>query len=185
MGRVLRAVVATAAAALMFGIGLRTEIRHHAKYGHWIGYGWHGDVISEVAENGEVPPGVHYVQRAVIINFTLLPRMVEACVEPNDVRPHEIPVYPFRIERLNKAGGGWEAWMPSRLPACVNLPIKSKVIWPLTSYSSVRAPVAAIAWFRKGDWIRFVGLSKVDKPDESWREAVSLPFQLQEERLKD
>jgi len=188
MTRVLRTaigVVVNAAVALMLGIGLLVEITHHAKYGHWIGYGWHGDVMSELAEDREVPPGVHYIQRAVILNFTPLPRLVEACIEPNDVRPHEIPVYPFRIEKLNNTDKQWVAWMPSRLPACLNLPVKSKIIWPVNSYSSMRVPVAAIAWFRKGDWIRFVGMSKVDKPDQLKREIISVPFQLQEERLKN
>ena len=184
MASVVRAVVATlipTAAVFIIGAGMRSELQHHARYGHWMSYGWHGDVISEIADSGEVVPGVVHVQRANITNFTLLPGFVEACM--NDVKPHEIPVYPFRIERLDKAGEKWETWPLSRLRMCLSLAIKTKTIWPLQSYSSVPVSVAAITWFHKGDWIRFVALSKCDKPAESHREFISLPFQLTEERL--
>ena len=183
MANGVRAVVAIlipAAAVFIIGAGMG-EVQHHARYGHWMSYGWHGDVISEAADGDDVVPGVAHVQRANITNFTLLPGFVEACI--NGVRPYEIPVYPFRIERLDKAGMKWETWPLSRLLKCLNLPIRTKIIWPLQSYSSVPVSVAAITWFHKGDWIRFVALSKCDKPAESHREFISLPFQLTEERL--
>jgi hypothetical protein len=59
----------------------------------------HGDVISEVGDTSLAEIGVKHVQRAKFINFTLLPRLVEVCVAPSD----EIPMYPFRIDRLDKA----------------------------------------------------------------------------------
>jgi hypothetical protein len=186
MAKVLRAAaiaVIPAAVVLIIGAGLRAELRHHAQYGHWISYGWHGDVISEIPDSGRIVPGVLHTQKAVMTNFTLLPTVVEACIAPNDVQPHEIPVFPFRLEKLNRSGKTWETWPPSRRPTCLNLPIRAKVVWPLKSYSSIQVPVAAIAWFRKGDWIRFVGLSKCDKPDESHREFISRPFQLTEGQI--
>jgi hypothetical protein len=121
-----RTAVAVVLTVLLFVIaaGAQTEIRHHAQFGHWMRYGWHGDVISEASGLGTVVPGVEHVQKAVMTNFTLLPSVIEACIEPNDVKPHEIPVFPFRIEKLDHKGQTWQTLPPSRLPMCLNLPIR-------------------------------------------------------------
>lgn len=167
---------------LLAGSVAAVEFRHHSQFGHWIGIGWHVDVISERANYQTFVPGVQHVLSARILNFTPLPNLVEACIEPNDVKPHEIPVYPFRIEKFDSSSGKWEVWPLFHRPLCLNLPIRSKWIWPLESYSTIAAPVAASDWFHKGDWIRFVALSKCDKPTEFQREVASPPFQLTEAR---
>ena len=183
-----RAQVATATAIyaavlLTISPGIVADLRHHSQYGDWMSYGWHFDVISQVAEGGIVVPGVQHTQRAVVTNFTILPHFVEACIAPNvGSGPHEIPIFPFRIERLAKTGT-WQTWPPSQWPTCLNLPIRRKIIWPLKSYSSQQGALAAVTWFHKGDWIRFVGLSKCDKPTEPHEEFVSQPFQLTGERI--
>jgi hypothetical protein len=134
------------------------------------------------AANGVAVPGLRTLQWAKVTNFTLVPGSVEACIVPNDVKPHEIRVFPYRIEKLDIATGEWVSWPLSLMPTCLNLPIEPKTIWPFRSYSTESGAIAALDWFRKGDWIRFVASSKCDKPTEIHHEFISPPFQLTEER---
>jgi hypothetical protein len=144
VGMVGAALVTIAIAFL--GAGLTIDIRHHAEHGHWIPYGWHGDVITEVGDANLAEIGGKHVQRAEFINFTLLPRLVEICVAPSG----EIPTYPFRIDRLDQVTHRWETW-PS-LTWCVQAPVRSRIIWPLQSYGSEPGPIAAVSCARSGYW---------------------------------
>jgi hypothetical protein len=116
----------------------RAEKAHYATYGHFISYGWHVDVgtvdvdpLSAVPHpdpnGGIVVPAEGQWTRAV--NFTLLPGVVEACMSGN------IPVYPLRIEKLDRGTGKWTVWPPCEKRICT-FPIRSRVMWPLQSFDT-------------------------------------------------
>ena len=81
LGLVLRLSVA----AVLIGT-IAIQGRHHFKYGHWIGYGWHVDVVSDPAPR--TYSGISStVPFARIRNFTLFPAAVEFCLAVDDVAP--------------------------------------------------------------------------------------------------
>ena len=157
----------------------RAQKIHHAMYGHFIPYGWHVDVGTVVVDplaaiphpdskGGIVVPAEGQWTR--VVNFTLLPGVVEACMSGNT------PVFHLKTEQLDRGTGKWTLWPPSEKRMCT-FPIKSKVIWPLQFFDTYPTPVAKIVWFERGDWIRIVGLAKWSLA-EVGREFVSPPFQI-------
>jgi hypothetical protein len=160
---------------------VKAEKAHFAARGHYIAYGWHVDVETVTpapgtedirpspSERGIVVPIEG--QRATILNFTLIPGTVEACMSG-------VPVYPERIERRDAVTGEWTPYTPSTQKMCLNLPIRTKVIWPLQWFQTMPIPISKLGWFQSGDWVRIVALSKCDKPTEGRREFASPPFRL-------
>jgi hypothetical protein len=155
---------------------VKTEKTHFAAHGHYIEYGRHVDVDTVTPEPGDVPrlaeQGIVVPaegQRATILNFTLLPGIVEACMSG-------IPVNPERIERRDEVTGKWIPFPPST-QKCLNLPIRSRVIWPLQWFRTLPVPLSKTRWFQAGNWVRIVAISKCD-PSEAHREFASPPFQL-------
>ena len=161
--------------ALLVVCTATVEAHHRIKYGHWVGYGWHVDLASEKVTSGI--PGVERFWYAVVTNFTLLPGSVEACLEPNDVQPHEVPFYPFRIQVSNTATGDWRTVSPDLRLNCGADRMARQTIWPMRSFATDPISPAQTGGFRQGDWVRFVVYFTFDDRPGKRRVLASPPFQ--------
>ena len=172
-------------AVVSFQAATKVRKAHFAAHGHFVPYGWHVDVGTVVVDPQFAVPRIGPKGIAVpsegqwtgVLNFTVLPGLLEACMNG------DFPVFPQRLEKLDQATGKWIAFSPSEGPMCLNLPIKTKIIWPLQSFKTVPIPLAKLNWVHKDDWVRIVVLSKCDKPTESHREFVSPAFQVAESQV--
>lgn len=81
--RRLGIVLRLAVAAVLIGT-VAIQVQHNLKYGHWIGYGWHVDVVSDPRSFGGVS---RTAQFARIRNFTFFPATVEFCLAVDDIAP--------------------------------------------------------------------------------------------------
>ena len=164
------------------------EKRHFSIYGHLVPYGWHVDVGTVIPDpqfttprpdlksGGIVVPAEG--QWARILNFTMIPVFVEACMSGKTL------VFPLVVEKLDPATGKWAVAPPYRGQTCLNSPIRTKLIWPLESFRTMPVPIAkASFWFKKGDWVRIVALSRCNKPLGAQRKFISPPFQLAEDSM--
>jgi hypothetical protein len=164
------------------------EKKHFSTYGHLVPYGWHVDVGTiipdpqfttprpDLKSGGIIVPAEG--QWAKILNFTMVPVLVEACMSGNTL------VFPLVVEKLDPANGTWTVAPPYRGQTCLNLPIRTKLIWPLESFNTMPVPIAkASFWFKKGDWVRIVALSRCNKPLGEQRKFISPPFQLTEDLM--
>ena len=168
---------------------VKTEKQHFANYGHYVSYGWHVDVGTVTPDpqfaapyldpngGGIIVPAEGQWTR--ILNFTVFPALVEACMNG------KTPVFPLLLEKLDPATQEWTVVPPYQGQTCLNLPIRTNVIWPLESFNTMPVPIARLSvWFHKGDWVRIVALSKCNGPLEAQREFRSPPFQITEENLR-
>jgi hypothetical protein len=172
-----RAVLIVVAALVVVLVGgtATIEVRHRTVYGHWFGYGWHVDVLTDKAEHGR--PGFEHVHYAAVTNFSLLPGYIEGCV-PNDPRSHQIPVASSRIETQERSG--WKTVSPGWPQECADGRIVRRRLWPLVSFYT-EPTFLAYGDRNKGDWVRIVALSSFDNSPGSRGEFVSMPFQITEE----
>jgi hypothetical protein len=175
--------------AIVIAVGsiVAIEKRHFSTHGHLVPYGWHVDIGTVIADpqftTPRPDPGGGLVvpaegQWAKILNFTMFPVLVEACMNG------KTPVFPLVLEKLDPGTKKWTVVPPYQGQTCFNLPIRTKLIWPLESFNTMPLPIARLGfWFQKGDWVRIVALSKCNKPLEAQRKFISPPFQLTEERI--
>jgi len=168
-------IVVVIMGVLLLGSTAAIEYHHHSAYGHWIAYGWHVDLVS-TKESSNIP-GVEHVWHAVVTNMTVLPGSMEACMIPNDVQPHEIPFYPFRIERRGAASGAWRIVRPELTLECETSKTQRRIIWPFRSFTTETITPAATGGFQVRDWVRFVIYSSFDNHPGKRRVFVSPPFQ--------
>jgi len=159
-----RAIVATAT-LLIAGIAT-VEWRHHSMYGHWLGYGWHIDVLADHV--GDTP--VRYLG---ISNFGLLPASIEACIPRND-RGRSAPVALSRLQTQEKTG--WQPQETDQPGTCSNARQVRLTIWPLMSFYT--KPMFFGYGRRRGELVRIVASSSVD---ERGRRFVSMPFPIPED----
>jgi hypothetical protein len=169
-----RIAIAALVALLLVGIAT-VEVHHRTMHGHWIAYGWHVDLASERV-NSDIP-GVERRWYAVVTNFALLPSSVDACMIPNDVQPHELPFYPFRIQVSTTATGRWRTVRPDLRLDCEPDRVERRTIWPLRSFATERISPAETGGFRERDWVRFAVYTTFDNRPGKRRVLVSLPFQ--------
>lgn len=163
--------ILAAAVAVLIGSIVFIEVRHHSMYGHWFGYGWHVDVLSDQLE--DPLPGIHHALYVGVTNFGLLPGSVEGCI-PKDPRGRQIPVSAHHIETQEKSG--WEIVHDGWPFRCNDGRIVRRTVWPLMSFYTV--PTFAAYVGRKGDWVRLVAESSFGTLHG--REFASMPFQLSE-----
>lgn len=166
-----------AISVLIFMAVLAVEARHYAAYRHWLGYGWHVDLLSERTEYRM--PGIEHVQYVKVTNLSLLPGSIELCVIPQDVQPHALPVSLHRVQVLDRATGQWRILRPELSLECTDGQVISKRLWPLMSFYTEPTFVAEAG--RKGDWVRLTAYSAFDSHADAQRAFVSPAFQLDEE----
>ena len=96
---------------------------------------------------------------------------------PNDVKPYQIPFFPFRIQASETATGNWRTERPELLLECEESRTKLYRLWPLMSFRTEATDIDLMAGFRKGGWLRFIVFSSFDNRPGNREAFVSPPFQ--------
>jgi hypothetical protein len=151
---------------------LWVEAAHYAKHRHWIGYGWHVDVISVSADPGN--PGSRLLW-ARIQNLTFSARAVELCVLPSDISTPQAGVSPlFDVQKRSGATGIWERVFPNTQVECPAQTV-SRTIVPLGSYDT-QAAAFAVDGFKTGDYVRFAIIRSAGLVNDTPPTLLSSPF---------
>jgi hypothetical protein len=170
----VRTAVAIIAAVLIADTAT-VEVQHRIRHGHWVAYGWHVDLATEkVTADGS---GVERRWYAVVTSFSLLPGSVDACIIPNDVRPHRIPFYPFRVQVWNTSRGQWQTVRPELRLECKPEAVERQVIWPTRSIETEKINPAETGGIRERDFVRVVAYSTFDNRPGQRLLSTSRPFQ--------
>lgn len=123
------------------------QVAHYAEHRHWIGYGWHVDVVAGT-ENSEA------VLWAKVSNVTFSPKSVRVCLLPNDISTPHVATSPlFDIERFNETTATWERAYPETRVECPAQAV-SRTAQPLVSFDTRKAPIA-VEGFKTTDRLRF------------------------------
>ena len=164
---------------LLLGGMVATEVRHRLKYGHWMGYGWDVDMVSDPAPAsfGNV---VKMVQFARIRNLTFSTATVQFCVGVDDVYPYELPFAAFRVE-ASEDGRAWRRLSFKVGLNCGERRQFEEAIHPLESFRSLRGAWGGSDGTKKGDWIRFIVYPSFEERPGIRREFITPPFRLTEE----
>ncbi len=170
---------------ISLGLAVVFELIHYHRFGHFVGYGLHADLLSMQQSIGI--PGVNSMYAVQVRNYSLLPKTLEACQEPNDVSPFYQLIYRYQTELFEPRSGQWNVFrkispgdcQPSEWyhPRLVRLwPGKSELLvdWEAT---------AAMDGLKIGDAIRFRIFGRFTDADGSLgqRELISPPFTLKEQ----
>jgi hypothetical protein len=162
-------------------VTIEVERKHVITYGHRIPYGWHVDLATVVLDPRSSmphadPSGGIVVpeegQWATILNFSLIPGVVESC--EGGTRP----LFAATPEKWDEATKEWRRLPGWDRPQCLNSPIRARLIWPLQSFSTKPIPFSKIRWFQEGDLVRIVALSKWDRTMPPGHEFASAPFRV-------
>jgi hypothetical protein len=172
----LRALLVTTLCAVVVAVSY-FELSHRYKFGHFVPYGLHVDVLSEDVSIGI--PGQTKMYRAELSNFSFLPVRLDACEYITDAFDHGI-AYPYAVQRWDSASGKWQTIIqPKGDGFCRPYPTGmsethrvSKTLSPGMSVEIMEGEATgALEPFQKNDRARFVVFKKLAN-EVDWRDAV-------------
>ena len=123
----VRVVVAITMLVLIFIAAI--ELRHHLRFGHFVGPGLHSDYT--VGGVDFSIPGITKVYDATLTNFGFVPRKISACEFVTDAMARGTELA-FAIQKWDRTARAWStALQPSRASFCKPYPlgiIEGKVV---------------------------------------------------------
>jgi len=166
------------------------EIGHRYKFGHFVSYGLHVDVVSEDVSIGI--PGQTKMYRAELSNFSFWPVRLEACDYVTDGFGRGTE-YPYAVQRWESASGSWRTIVaPDRDDFCQPVALStiethpaSRRLWPGMQVQVMEGEATgAREPFKKDDKARFVVFKTLDKELNWWNVVASEPFTIKDEVLR-
>lgn len=163
------------------------EIGHRYKFGHFVPYGLHVDVLSEEVSIGI--PGQKKMYQAELSNFSFWPVKLEACDYLTDAFGRGT-AYPYAVQRWDSASGSWQTIVATTGDDfCHPVPLSmiethrvSRRLWPGVQVEVMEGEATgAREPFQKNDKARFIVFKRLGQ-EVDWRYAIaSEPFIIEDE----
>jgi len=130
------------------------EIHHRVRYGRFVGYGIHVDVVESSGDIGV--PGIKTFYAAQVSNYTLFPLKLVGWEYRSDFlgAPPSFGCR-FQIQKLSPQDGHWITVMDFKPAGTSQFPVLIKTLYPLGSIVPMERLPAAVDSLRKGDRVRF------------------------------
>jgi hypothetical protein len=133
---------------------LTLEGWHHHKYGHFVGYGLHADMIL-----GNSDVGKNDTYYAVLKNLSVTNYQIEGCRMPGGIAGSGI-YFQWDVQRFNRSRNDWDSlgvaknWVPEpfdseRWDGCSH-----RDIWQIPPFSSRATAWVFKDWVTNGDVVR-------------------------------
>lgn len=181
MKRRVAALIGVFIAALL-AVGLAAiEVRHRMRFGHFVGYGVHVDVLQRSSEVGI--PGIRTLYAARVSNFTLFPLKLVGWDYVGDVlgMPPSFRCR-FQLQKFSPQDAQWIVVIDFKPTGASQVPLASKRLYPLASLVPMESdPVGARDALRIGDLIRFAVFTSPYAPEA---DLYTEPFRVSEVRTK-
>ena len=148
---------------LALGLGA-IEVDHRIRFGHFVGYGVHADVLKSPSEVGI--PGVRTVYAAKVSNYTFFPLRLVGWDYVGDV----LGVPPsfncrFQLQKFSPQDAHWTVVIDFKPIGPSQVPLASKRLYPLASLVPMESePVGARDALRIGDLVRFAVFTNIYAP---------------------
>jgi hypothetical protein len=155
------------------------EVHHRLRFGHFVGYGVHADVVESPSEIGV--PGVKTVYAARLSNYTLLPSRLVGweCVGDVGGSPPRFSCR-FQLQKLSPQDGHWIVMIDFKPTAGARFPVASKRLYPLHSLVPMDwGAYGLVNGLRKEDLLRFAIFTKLYEPEA---EVYTEPFRISDVR---
>ncbi|MGD0227409.1 MAG: hypothetical protein ABSF71_34245 [Terriglobia bacterium] len=159
-------------AAMILGLGLlavtsvsvgAVEIHHRVRFGHFITYGIHADVVERSEAIGI--PGIKTFYAAEVFNYTLFPLTFAGWNYVGDVLGPPKFYCRFQVQELSPQDGHWVAVVDFRPAEGWQGPIAHKRLYPFASLVPMEPePTGAMDALRKGDLVRFAVFTDLHAP---------------------
>lgn len=161
--RILRILVSCVGFA--FVLTVIAEVSHHHRYGHFVGYGLHIDVIL-----GDSAVGTNDTYYAVLRNLSVHKFRIEGCRLPGGYAGSGV-LYTWDVQRFNSSRGDWDSlrgannWVPNPFAWEQWEGCRGEVT-RLSPFSSRVTAWVFNGWVRNGDTVRMAIHTSVDLPPE-------------------
>lgn len=137
-------------------LGLTTfEIHHQLRFGHYVAYGVHADVVESSGDIGV--PGINTFYAVRVSNYTLSPLKLVGWEYRSDflAAPPSFGCR-FQVQKFSPQAGHWIVVMDFGPTGASQFPVVVRNLYPLGSIVAVQSlPVGAVDNLRKGDQVRF------------------------------
>jgi hypothetical protein len=131
------------------------EIHHRLRFGHFVGYGIHADLVESPGDIGV--PGIKTLYAAKVSNYTFLPLKLVGWVQTSDfLGAPRVFSCRFQVQKLSPQDGHWIVVMDFKPTGGSQFPVATKMLYPLDSVVPMdHLPAGAVDSLRIGDVARF------------------------------
>lgn len=110
------------------------EISHHVKFGDFIGYGLHADVLQRTGDIGV--PGVNTLYAVRVFNYSLLPVTFTGVNFPGGYLGAGFRCR-YQLQKWSVQDHGWATVIDFRPTEVAQEPLSRKIVYPLRSLNPV------------------------------------------------
>jgi hypothetical protein len=168
LGLGLLAVTAVSVAAV--------EIHHRVRFGHFISYGIHSDIVEKSGDIGI--PGIKTFYAAEVFNYTLFPLTLAGWDYVGDVPGPPSFYCRFQVQKLSPQDGRWIVVVDVKPVEGSQVPVAHKRLYPFASFVPMEPePTGAMDALRKGDLVRFAVFTNLHAPAA---DVYTEPFRIKE-----
>lgn len=176
--------VAVGLMASLFSLAGAIELIHHHRFGHFLGYGWHVDVMVKTFEAGLPGPRRFYAMSAT--NLTLQPRVFQVVTDGRfgGLGCGKGVIYREQVQKWDSASQKWVT-IPESIPVSVPqnaVPVRharfgfeltTKTIGPGESVCAAGwDPIGSYRDLKRGDVARLVVFSLYTAPENDRKQRV-------------